>query len=75
MGISIQAFLQKLRIEEACKLLTETALPVSEVAASVGFDSLTHFERVFKTIQGVTPREYLRMQRAKGAEEAEFAAL
>ena len=75
LGMSWVNYVNTLRIQDARKMLESSHNNISEVAASVGFDSLTHFERVFKTIQGVTPREYLRMQRAKGAEEAEFAAL
>ena len=74
LGTSWVNYVNTLRIQDATKMLESSHNNISEVAASVGFDSLTHFERVFKTIQGVTPREYLRQQRAKGA-EAELAAL
>ena len=71
LGMSWVTYINTLRIRDAQRMLETSHNNISEVAASVGFDSLTHFERVFKTIQGVTPREYIRMQKnAQNAEEA-----
>lgn len=63
LGMSWVTYVNTLRIQDAQRMLETSHNNISEVAASVGFDSLTHFERVFKTIQGVTPREYIRKQK------------
>ena len=58
MGMSIQVFLQRMRIEEACKLLVSTALQMTEIAALVGYQDVRHFSKVFRRYQTVSPREY-----------------
>jgi AraC family carnitine catabolism transcriptional activator len=44
-----------LRLATAHKLLQQTELSVSQVAAATGFDSLEHFSRVYKTKFGCPP--------------------
>lgn len=51
-------YLQQLRINEAQKLLLETDLSISTIAFQVGFENLSYFNRAFKSILGVTPREF-----------------
>jgi AraC-like DNA-binding protein len=46
------------RIEKAKNLLLNQNLRVSEIAYEVGFQSLTHFNRVFKKVIGQAPTEY-----------------
>jgi AraC-like DNA-binding protein len=50
-------YLLHLRINEAQKLLQETDLSISEIAYRVGFENLSYFNRSFKRIAGMTPRE------------------
>lgn len=52
------AFINEYRIQEACQLLTETQLPVSQIALSVGFDNFSYFIRKFREYKGVTPQKY-----------------
>lgn len=58
VGMSIQVFLQRLRVEEACVLLNQTQLSVAEVGAAVGYQDTRHFSKVFRRYQSVSPREY-----------------
>ena len=51
-------YLSRVRIEKAKNLLLNPNLRVSEIAYEVGFQSLTHFNRVFKKIIGQSPTEY-----------------
>lgn len=54
------AFLNELRINEACKQLTAgSAQNISTVAYNCGFNSLTNFNKVFKSIVGHSPKTYL----------------
>jgi len=46
------------RIDAARYLLTNHALPVSEVAEQVGYPDLPSFSRMFKRVAGVSPRSY-----------------
>jgi AraC-like DNA-binding protein len=47
-----------MRTERAKNLLLNPNLRVSEIAYEVGFQSLTHFNRVFKRILGRSPTEF-----------------
>lgn len=60
-GRSFVTFLNEVRINEACKCLTHSDKPdgISGAAYKAGFNSLTNFNRVFKSVKGVSPRAYL----------------
>lgn len=64
-GMSVSAFLQKLRIEEACKLLTTTNYTVDQIASLCGFGDVKHFYTTFKKRTGTTPRQYRLQQTSK----------
>ena len=51
-------YLNQLRITEAQKQLQETDLSISEIAYRVGFENLAYFNRSFKKICGITPKEW-----------------
>ncbi len=57
-GINFTDYLSRVRIEKSKNLLLNPNLRVSEIAFEVGFQSLTHFNRVFKKILGQTPSDY-----------------
>jgi AraC-like DNA-binding protein len=57
-GINFTDYLSRVRIEKSKNLLLNPNLRVSEIAYEVGFQSLTHFNRVFKKILGQSPTEY-----------------
>ncbi len=57
-GRNLSHFIGELRISQACKQLRETDLGISEVAYEVGFGSLSNFNRLFKELKGVSPREW-----------------
>jgi AraC-like DNA-binding protein len=57
-GINFTDYLSRLRIERAKNLLLNPNLRISEIAYEVGFQSLTHFNRVFKRIVGQAPTEF-----------------
>ncbi len=54
-------FLNEVRINEACKHLTRPgkADGIADAAYNAGFNSITNFNRVFKSIKGHSPREYI----------------
>jgi AraC-like DNA-binding protein len=57
-GIHFTDYLSRIRIEKAKNLLLNPNLRISEIAYEVGFQSLTHFNRVFKKMLGQSPTEY-----------------
>ena len=57
-GINFTDYLSRVRTERAKNLLLNPNLRVSEIAYEVGFQSLTHFNRVFKRILGRSPTDY-----------------
>ena len=56
-------FVTATRITAAKELMASTDLKVYEISDKVGFDSAFYFSKVFKKLEGVSPREY--MQRMK----------
>jgi AraC-like DNA-binding protein/ligand-binding sensor protein len=59
-GINFTDYLSRARTERAKILLLNPNLRVGEIAYEVGFQSLTHFNRVFKRILGQSPTWYRR---------------
>lgn len=57
-GLHFTDYLSRIRIEKAKNLLLNPHLRVSEIAFQIGFQSLTHFNRVFRKIVGQSPSAY-----------------
>ena len=57
-GLSFTEYLGRVRIEKAKEQLLKPNSRVSEIAYEVGFQSLTHFNRVFKKVNGESPTTY-----------------
>ncbi|MGF7216283.1 AraC-like DNA-binding protein [Spirosoma lacussanchae] len=51
-------FVNELRIAQACKQMLERNENIELIANECGFNNLTHFNKLFKRIKGVTPKEY-----------------
>lgn len=60
-GISPMRYVRKKRIEKAQSLLENGFSNISEIAESVGFNSIYHFSKTFKQLVGVSPSSYLRL--------------
>jgi AraC-like DNA-binding protein len=62
-GESVSQYILRRRLEQAAELLPRTASngqTISEVAFRLGFNSQTHFGRVFREKYGLTPKAFLR---------------
>jgi AraC-like DNA-binding protein len=57
-GTSPMQYLKRYRIEQAKTLLSESKLPIEEIARAVGIRNNEHFSKLFRQWNGVTPREY-----------------
>jgi AraC-like DNA-binding protein len=59
-------FLNEVRINEACKKLTDNHFDnIASIAYSCGFNNVTTFNRVFKQTKGFAPNQYLKQFRKK----------
>jgi len=59
-GNTFVAFLNEMRVHEACKKLThQKCESISAVAYNCGFNSITNFNRVFKSVIGNSPKEFM----------------
>ena len=57
-GMTFVSYLTHIRMNNATRLLRETDLSIGQIAASVGFQDQSYFDRLFKAEFGLTPREY-----------------
>lgn len=62
-GFTVMEYLLKTRVVTARRLLTETALPISEISNRCGFSSLSYFCRVFKAQTQSTPLQFRKAAR------------
>ncbi|MBI3717711.1 MAG: helix-turn-helix transcriptional regulator [Sphingobacteriales bacterium] len=51
-------YLNEVRIANACKLLLETDYSIAEIAYDCGYKTVSNFNKQFKKINGVTPKDY-----------------
>lgn len=58
MGLTIFEYLNKIKVEFACKLLMDPSLSILDVCLDSGFNNLSHFNKHFRKTTGVTPTEY-----------------
>ena len=61
--MGVMAYYQRLRIEEARRLLREGRLNVTQTAEALGYSSVHAFSRQFKRLIGITPLNYLKTVR------------
>jgi len=61
LGTGVMEYYQRIRVEEARRMLREGRYNVSQIAEALGYSSLQAFSRQFRHIMGVTPTQYTRM--------------
>lgn len=59
-NISPAQWLREYRLERAKELLQNTAMTISDVCYSLGFENLSHFSRIFKEYHGIAPSNLLK---------------
>ena len=70
-GVNFVDYVTELRSNAAKELLKDPFLSATEIANSVGYESLNYFTRVFKKTVGITPTEFRRNQRLPRKKEEE----
>ena len=58
MGISPNAYMTQQRIARAKKLLSDTDLPIADIALRAGFASQSHFTTTFRKLVWTTPKAF-----------------
>jgi AraC-like DNA-binding protein len=56
-GKTFTEFLSQVRIHQACQLLQDSDITISQIAFQCGFQNLSYFNRTFKKYQGETPKD------------------
>ena len=57
-GKTLICYINEIRISQACRLLISSEKNITEIAFECGFNNISNFNRIFKSITGKTPREY-----------------
>ncbi len=58
MGITIFDYVTSVRIERAKHLLLATDRSCTEICFEVGYNNQSYFSRTFKSVVGLTPRQF-----------------
>lgn len=58
MRMTLSDYITRLRIGQACSLLINTDQSIAYIADTVGYANLANFNRQFKALKKVTPREF-----------------
>jgi len=56
--ITIGDYIRKRRVERASELLTNSEMPMAEIASTCGFSDQSHFCALFKKYSGMTPAKF-----------------
>jgi AraC-like DNA-binding protein len=57
-NMNFKQYLNIIRITEAKRLLRETDNQITTCAYNVGYNNIPHFNRTFKQLEGISPKEY-----------------
>lgn len=55
---NFKTYINQIRINESKRMLKESELNMGEIAFKVGFNNQSHFNRVFKSLVGISPSEF-----------------
>ena len=66
MGIGLFSYIQEQKIERAKQFLLLTDKPLVDISELLSFSSQSYFQKVFKQVTGMTPKEFRDKERRKG---------
>lgn len=70
-GITLNEYILTVRMKQAAYFLTNSDMPVSQIAENIGICNENYFYRLFKKVYGCTPREFATGHRENEAAETE----
>ena len=59
-GKHFNQYVNEVRIEKAKQMLRDSNAELTDIAFSIGFEDQSYFSRVFRRLEGMTPKEYRR---------------
>ena len=65
-GVTFQEAVRAVRLKKAASALAKTGQTVETIAESVGYESVEHFNRLFKKTYGMTPVQYRNREGERG---------
>ncbi|WP_421723180.1 AraC family transcriptional regulator [Bauldia sp.] len=77
-GHGFVRYVNRMRVNRACLLLTQTTGPITDICFETGFNNLSNFNRQFLAICGMTPSEYRRQAKRnlkKSASESRVVSI
>ncbi len=74
-GKSFTDYLTTLRLSQACKLLADTDLPVTDICFDVGYANVSNFNRAFLKAHGIAPTLYRRLAKQRVTQRADSLVL
>ncbi len=57
-GVTPVKYLNELKLNYACNMLKNTNKTTLEISQDIGYESLSHFNRIFKSHFNITPKQY-----------------
>ena len=63
VGVDLESYIRNARLERAAELLLQTELSIKEIAAAVGYEHASSFDRGFKKAFAVDPSDYRKKHR------------
>jgi AraC-like DNA-binding protein len=69
-GQNVSQFVNNRRVTEACRLLDETKQSATSIMLDVGFSTKSNFNREFRRVTGMSPRQWRARARNDGPEHA-----
>jgi transcriptional regulator GlxA family with amidase domain len=61
-GMPFGTYLQRVRLDSAMRLMSESDRPLCDIALACGFGDQSHFSRSFSRTMGIAPRKWRRLQ-------------
>ncbi|MGI6316786.1 MAG: helix-turn-helix domain-containing protein [Christensenellales bacterium] len=58
MGIQVNAYITRCKMEEACNMLSYSSASLADISAYLGYSSQSYFQNVFKKAYELTPMQY-----------------
>lgn len=71
-GNTFVAYVNQLRIHEACRRLASTPETVTDIAMACGYNNLSNFNRQFRALEGINPSTYRQLARQKNSRHVHF---
>ena len=72
-GLGVNDYINRIRIERAEELLTQTNKSINEISSEVGFTYPRYFSTLFKKVKGVTPTQFKEQIKNRNTDQPEQA--